>query len=95
MTRSTAKFIKFPCEWDYQLARVKADGCAYRVALYLLQEAWRSGCNQVKLANGVLEKRGVRRHGKRRALAQLVKAGLITTERQPRKSPVVTLRFTD
>jgi hypothetical protein len=93
--RSKSKFVMFPDEWDFQLARVRADGCAYRVAIHLLREAWRSGSNRVKLANVALEARGVGRHGKRRALDQLVKAGLITVERQLRKSPMVTIKFTD
>jgi hypothetical protein len=95
MTRRVTKFTKFPHEWDFQLVRVRANGCTYRVALFLLHEVWRSGCNRVKLANGILQARGVGRHGKRRALDQLVKAGLITTERQPRKSPVVVVKFAD
>jgi hypothetical protein len=41
--RSKSKFVMFPDEWDFQLARVRADGCAYRVAIHLLREAWRSG----------------------------------------------------
>ena len=43
-----SKFIIFPVEWQYQLARVDADKCSYRVALYLLWEAWRSQSKRVK-----------------------------------------------
>jgi hypothetical protein len=93
--RTRSKFIMFPVEWRYQLARVKADGCAYQVALHLLWEAWRSQSNRVKLPNVGLKELGVGRRGKRHALDQLVEAGLISTERQPRKSPVVTVKFTD
>jgi hypothetical protein len=93
--RTKSKFIMFPVEWRYQLARVKADGCAYQVALHLLWEAWRSQSNRVKLPNGGLKEFGVGRWGKRHALDQLVEAGLISTERQPRKSPVVVVKFTD
>jgi hypothetical protein len=93
--RSKSRFIMFPMEWQYQLVRVKAGCCTYRVALYLLWEAWRSQSNQVKLANMGLKEWGVGRRGKRLALNQLGRAGLISTERQPRKSPVVTIKFTD
>jgi hypothetical protein len=93
--RSKSRFIMFPMEWQYQLMRVKAGCCTYRVALYLLWEAWRSQSNQVKLANMGLKEWGVGRRGKRLALNQLGRAGLISTERQPRKSPVVTIKFTD
>jgi hypothetical protein len=92
-TRS--KFIKFPLEWDCQLARDKADGVTYRVALYLLHETWRSGHNRVKLANGTLEARGVNRWGKYRALERLGRLGLISTERRGRRSPIITVKWTD
>jgi hypothetical protein len=93
--RRKAKFIMFPVEWQYQLTRVNADVCAYRLALHLLWEAWRSQSNRVKLANVALKELGVGRRGKRHALEQLAEAGLISTERAARKSPVVTIRFTD
>jgi hypothetical protein len=93
--RSKSRFIMFPMVWQYQLVRLKAGCCTYRVALYLLWEAWRSQSNQVKLANMGLKEWGVGRRGKRLALNQLGRAGLISTERQPRKSPVVTVKFTD
>jgi hypothetical protein len=85
----------FPVEWQYQLARVKADGCTYRVALYLLWEAWRSQSNRVKLTNVGLKEHGVSRWSKQHALDQLAEAGLISTERRPWKSPVVAVKFTD
>jgi hypothetical protein len=31
-----SKFTKFPKMWREQLARIRANGCTYRVALYLL-----------------------------------------------------------
>jgi hypothetical protein len=37
--RMGAKFTMFPDAWDYQLAKIKADGCTYRVAIYLLRES--------------------------------------------------------
>jgi hypothetical protein len=92
-TRS--KFIKFPLEWAFQLARAKADGSTYRVALYLLQETWRSGCNRVKLANGTLKAQGVSRWAKYRALDELGRLGLVSTEREDRRSPLVTVKFSD
>jgi hypothetical protein len=93
--RSRSRFIMFPEEWRYQLARVDANKCTYRLALYLLWEVWRSQSNRVKLANVGLKELGVGRWGKRHALDQLAKTGLISTERQPRKSPIVMVRFTD
>jgi hypothetical protein len=92
-TRS--RFIKFPLEWAIQLAYVKADGGTYRVALYLLQEVWRSGSNRVKLANDALQKQGVSRWMKYRALAVLCSRGLVSTERAGRRSPIVIVKFMD
>jgi hypothetical protein len=89
------KFTIFPDEWEYQLARVQAEGGVYRVALYLLRETWRAGSNRVKLANEVLKARGVSRWQKYHALDVLGSLGLISTERGSRKSPVVTVKFTD
>ena len=89
------KFIKFPTIWVEQLAKVEASASAYRIAFHLLHEAWRSGSNRVKLANGVLAERGIGRFAKRRALEQLNRAGVIMIEQQPRKSPIVTVRYSD
>ena len=89
-----SKFIKFPTVWVEQLGRVGASVSAYRVAFYLLYEAWRSGNPRVKLANGILAELGVSRFAKRRALEQLNRAGVIAIEQHPRKSPIVTLRYT-
>jgi hypothetical protein len=86
-------FIMFPVEWQLQLARVDADKCAYRVALYLLHEAWRSQNIYVRLANIGLKGLGVGREGKRHALEQLEEAGLVSVDRKNRKSPVVKMNF--
>jgi hypothetical protein len=93
--RAKSKFTMFPDEWDYQLARVKADGCTYRVAISLLREKWRADDNRVKLANVALKARNVSRLSKQHALDQLVEAGLISIERRPRKSPIVMVKFAD
>jgi hypothetical protein len=93
--RAKGKFIMFPVEWESQLARVDADKCAYRVALYLLHEVWRSGRDHVKLANVGLKKLGIGRKGKRHALEQLEMADLIRVEREDRKSPVARVKHLD
>ena len=94
-SRKRRGFTMFPDEWDHQLARVRADGSVYRVAIHLLREARWSGSNRVKLANGVLEQRGVSRWRKYRALDELCRLGLISIERRPHKAPTVTVKFTD
>ena len=75
------------------MAEARASACAYRVALYLLDRACWS--RQVKLSTAAMRKLGVSRNGKRRALQQLRRSGLIAVEERPSKSPIVTVRFTD
>jgi hypothetical protein len=79
--------------WRTRLAEIRAGGCAYRVALYLLDKACWS--RQVTVSTATMQKLGVSRNGKRRALHQLRQAGLIAVEERPSKSPIVTVRFTD
>ena len=76
-----------------RLAETQADGCTYRVALYLLDKACWS--RQVVLGTVTMQKLGVGRKGKRGALQHLRRAGLIAVEERPRKSPIVTVRFVD
>jgi len=87
------KFVKFPKMWRLRLAETRANGCAYRLALYLLDQA--SFSRQVTLSTARMRKLGVGRDGKRIGLRQLRKAGLIAVEERPRKSPIVTVRFVD
>jgi hypothetical protein len=87
------KFTKFPKLWRVRLAETRANGCAYRVALYLLDRACWS--RQVTLSTATMRNLGVSRNGKRGALRQLRRAGLIAVEERPRKSPLVTVRFVD
>jgi hypothetical protein len=87
------KFTKFPKLWRMRLAEAHANGCTYRVALHLLERACWS--RQVTLSTAAMRKLGVSRNGKRSALHQLQRAGLIAVQERPRKSPVVTVRFVD
>jgi hypothetical protein len=79
--------------WYIRLVETRANGCAYRVALYLLREARWSPL--VTLSTSALRKLGVSRNGKRSALRQLRKAGLIAVEERLRKNPVVKVRWLD
>lgn len=86
------KFVKFPRMWQVCLAEKRADASTYRLALYLLDRAAFS--EQVPLGNRVLEKHGVSRAGKWRAMEQLRRAGLIAVEARKGKSPLVRVRWT-
>jgi hypothetical protein len=79
--------------WEDCLAAIRADGCTYRVALYLLGQA--RFRREVTLSTACLRKLGMSRNGKRGALKQLRRAGLVAVEERPRKSPIVTVRFVD
>jgi hypothetical protein len=95
IARKRKKCIVVPWIWAEQLAKAKVGAAAYRVAFYLLHEKWRSQTETVKLPNAGLEEWGVGREGKRQALNQLGRLGLISCEQADRKSPVVTVKFTD
>jgi hypothetical protein len=89
-------FVRFPMVWVEALAKIHAGSHTYRVALGLVFEAWdREGGQEVKFTNELAEKFGVSRKGKASALRQLKKAGLVSVRGMGRKSPRVTLRFTD
>jgi hypothetical protein len=87
----SAKFVKFPKMWQARLEDTRADGSTYRVALYLLDRA--NFSDTVRLGNRVLEKHGVSRASKWRALKLLRSAGLIAVEERRGKAPLVKVRW--
>jgi len=88
-----SKFTKFPKLWRERMAETRANGCAYRVALYLLEKA--NFSSRVPLSTATMRKLGVSRKGKRGALKQLRRAGLLAVEERLRKCPIVTVRFVE
>jgi hypothetical protein len=86
-------FVKVPMLWVQCLVENRAGVNAYRVAHYVLYEAWRTNARQIKLTNTALAANGVDRKGKATALRQLRKAGLISVEERPNRSPILTVRF--
>jgi len=86
-------FVKVPMLWVQCLVENRGGVNAYRVAHYVLHEAWRTNARQIKLTNTALAANGVDRKGKATALRQLRKAGLISVEERPNRSPIVTVRF--
>ena len=83
----------FPKLWEDCLADIRADGCTYRVALYLLNKAYWG--REITLSTATMRRLGISRNGKRGALNQLRKAGLIGVEERSYKNPIVTVRFVD
>ena len=93
-------FVIFPKVWWEELARARAGGSAYRLAIWLLYESvksrpFRTGPPVVKLSNAGAKRWGVGRDGKAIALRVLREAGLVAVEERPKKSPLVTVRFTE
>jgi hypothetical protein len=83
-------FVKVPWAWVERLAQAHCV-VTYRVALHLLYRHWKAHGHPISLANGVLQMEGVARTTKWRGLRELEQLGLITIERRPRKSPLVTV----
>lgn len=92
MRRKQFPFTMVPNMWSDCLSEMQATGATYRVALYLLRQARWS--RTVTLSNHCLNG-SVSRNGKRAALMALRRKGLIAVEDRGRKSPIVTVRFTD
>ena len=84
------KFIIFPWPWLDRLKATKS-GATCRLALFLVYEHWRTGGRPIKLTNTMAAGVGVSPDAKGRALDELEQIGLVKVERQPRKSPRITL----
>jgi hypothetical protein len=93
--RRSQRFTKFPREWEVQLARLRAGGCTYRVALHLLHKHWENGGRRITMSNKALKSQGVAPREKRRVLKLLASVGLILVEWRPKKAPFVTVKFAD
>jgi hypothetical protein len=85
-------FVKVPLWWIEQATQATRSPQAL-VCIWLLHLAWQAKSASFPLPNDRLARRGADRQAKRRALANLEKAGLISVERQPRKAPIVTLLY--
>jgi hypothetical protein len=83
-------FVKVPLWWAEQAMQATRSPQAF-VAIWLLYLSWKAKSLTFPLPNGRLAERGFDRQVKRRALANLEKAGLITVERPGRKAPIVSL----
>ena len=83
-------FVKVPLWWIAQATKATNTGKAL-VCIELLYAAWKAKRSTFPLPSGRLLRLGISRDTKRRALYDLERAGLITVERPPRKSPIITL----
>jgi DNA-binding transcriptional ArsR family regulator len=83
-------FVKVP-RWWMAAACKATDNHKALVCVELLYVAWKAKSLTFPLSNARLEKLGVHRETKRRALRDLEGAGLIPVERQSNKTPIVTV----
>jgi len=83
-------FVKVP-RWWMAAACKATDNHKALVCVELLYVAWKAKSLTFPLPNARLEKLGVHRETKRRALRDLERAGLIRVERRSNKTAVVTV----
>lgn len=83
-------YVMVPLWWLEQATKATRSPQTF-VAVWLLYLSWKAKSPTFPVPNSQLEGRGADRQAKRRALASLEAAGLITVDRRDRKTPVVTL----
>lgn len=88
------QFVRVPWTWIDRLKPAR-HAVTYRIALHLLYQHWRTGGKPIMLSNVALIDEGIAPGTKWRGLRELEQAGLIQIERRRRKSPIVTLFFTE
>jgi hypothetical protein len=88
--RKVEPFVKVPLWWIAAATKATNTRKAL-VSIELLHAAWKAKSLTFPVPNGRLKKLGVSRETKRRALHDLERAGLITTERPARKTTIITL----
>jgi hypothetical protein len=92
--KQQGQFIKLPVWWLDKLGEAPlATGTTHQVACHLLNLSFKNRRKTFKLPNGVLRGRGISRFMKWRALVDLEQRGLITIERQQRKSPIISVQL--
>lgn len=86
------EFLKGPIPLDWLGRAAKLPGKAsLATAIAIMFEVGRRRSNQIKLTTAILNRFGVNRKAKYRALKQLEGAQLISVIRTPRKNPIVTV----
>ena len=84
------QFVKLPLGLVDKVARHSRDN-TFAVLCHLLHLDWKQGGGPIKVPNGFLDKLGIGRGAKSRALRKLERLGIISVERRDRKSPIVTI----
>lgn len=86
------QFLVIPDDWLDVIDAVPGRH-AYRLMLRLMRISWRLKSATVKVTNKIFLDCRMDRHTKLETLRRLEQAGLISVDRRPRKSPLVTILF--
>jgi hypothetical protein len=70
---------------------VRVGGMVLGVFIGIIYETWRQDSRTVKMPSATLERAGIDRQARRRALQRLTEAGVIEVSRQAGSAPQVTL----
>jgi hypothetical protein len=85
------EFLKGPIRLDWLGTAATLPGKALATALAIMFEVGRRRCPEITLTTAILQRFGVGRKAKYRALKHLQSAGLIAVHQKPRRNPVVTV----
>ena len=85
------KFLKGPIPWSWIAKAANCPGQALQVMMVLWFKAGLQKKRTVKLSYKELAKLGCKRESARRGLKALEDVGLVSVERHPGRSPVVTI----
>jgi hypothetical protein len=85
------EFLKGPIHLEWLGTAAKLPGKALATALAIMFEVGRRRSTEITLTTAILQRFGVGRKAKHRALTHLQSAGLIAVHREPRRNPVVTI----
>ncbi len=92
LEKRARRFVKGPLDWS----KIAAAACCHPRGLEVLLATKMmmdmTGKSEVALSNSLLEELGVSRECKRRALAALERAGLLSVTRKPGRLMCVTLK---
>ena len=84
------QFVQLPLGLVDQVARHSRDK-TLAVLCHLLNLEWKQGGGPIKVPNGFLDKLGVGRGAKCRALKKLERLDIVSVERRDHKSPIVRI----
>ena len=86
------QYLLIPDDWLDRLDAIPGRH-AHRLMIGLMRISWRQKSATVKVTNKIFLGCRMDRHTKSETLRRLEQAGMISVERRPRKSPLVTIRL--